>query len=115
MSKLCDQVIETIRAIFPEMLLVEEKCVTYGNQRLFLDIFLPQLGIVVEVHGRQHDEFVEHFHGDAAGFRASKVRDRLKEEWADIEGLTMVILREDDLPVTPDSLLEKIDESSNSN
>lgn len=114
MSKLCDQVIGVVREVFPELLVKTEECVYYGNQKLFLDICLPQLGVVIEVHGRQHDEFVEHFHGDESGFRQSRQRDRNKEEWADLNGYTLVVLRESDLPVTPDSLLDKINESGNS-
>lgn len=111
MSKLCDQVLGTVRELFPGLLIKTEECVYYGNQRLFIDIFLPQLGVVIEVHGRQHDEFVEHFHGDSRGFKMSRHRDRLKEEWAAEKGYTMVSLREKDLPISPTGLLEKIDES----
>jgi len=113
-SNLCTQVLETLRGIFPELLIKTEHYVNYNNQKLYLDIFLPQLNIVIEVHGRQHDEFVAHFHGDERGYRLSRKRDRLKEEWAHINGYTWVVLRESQLPVTPDSLLELIDVSSNS-
>jgi len=113
MSKLCDQVIGVIREVFPDILVKTEVCVYHNNQRLFLDIYLPQLGIAIEVHGRQHDVFVEHFHGDDAGFRQYRKRDRIKEEWALVNGYTLVVLREKDLPVTADSLLEIINESGN--
>lgn len=113
MSKLCDQVIGVVKSVFPELNIKTEEFVLYKNQKLYLDIFIPQLGIVIEVHGRQHDEFVEHFHSDERGFRLSRYRDRLKEEWVDQSGYTMVILRERDLPITSDVLLERIDEASN--
>ena len=113
MSQLCNQVIQTVKELFPEVLVKTEEFVYFRNQKLFLDIFLPQLGIVIEVHGRQHDEFVEHFHGDSDGFRQSRRRDRLKEEWIAENGYTLVALREKDLPVTPDSLLELIENAGN--
>ena len=106
MSKLCDQVIETFKQVFPEISIKTEEHVEFKGQRLFLDIWVPQFNLVIEVHGRQHDQFVKHFHGDAAGFHASKKRDSLKEEWAIENNYTFVPLRVDQLPVTPESLLE---------
>lgn len=108
MSKLCDQVVSVLREVFPYIRIKTEQFVSFRNQRLFLDIFVPQLNLVIEVHGRQHDEFVDHFHGSASGFRESRRRDSLKEEWVAEQGLTFVVFREHELPVTPESLLEKI-------
>lgn len=113
MSKLCDQVIGTLRDAFPQMRIVTEYSVLYNKQRLFVDIWVPQLFLAIEVHGRQHDEYVRHFHNDAAGFAASKKRDALKEEWAKTEGVTYVVLRENQLPVTKETLLEIISNEGN--
>lgn len=112
MSKLCNQVIVTLKEIFPHARIREEEYVLFRNQRLFLDIFLPQYGLVIEVHGRQHDEFVEHFHGNAKGFREYKRRDSLKEEWIAEKGYTLVALRVNELPITKEKLLERIDVES---
>lgn len=109
MSRICNEVISILKVIFPEALIKTEEFVKYNNQRLFLDIFLPQFGLVVEVHGRQHDEFIRHFHGDAAGFKSYRRRDSLKEEWVAEKGYTLIIIRESDLPLTPDRLLEILD------
>lgn len=106
MSNLCDQVIETFKLVFPEIIIKTEKHVEYKGQRLYIDIWVPQFGLVIEVHGRQHDEFVKHFHVDANGFNASKKRDALKEDWARENNYTFVPLRENQLPVTEESLLE---------
>lgn len=112
MSKLCDQVVEVIREVFPQIRIVREEYVSYRNQKLFLDIFIPQLALVIEVHGRQHDEFVEHFHGSAEKFKSHRRRDSLKEEWVAENGYTLVILRQHQLPITPERLLEVIDDNS---
>lgn len=109
MSNLSEQVIDTIKEIFPQVKLKKEEFVKFRNQKLFLDIWIPQLGLIVEVHGRQHDEFVEHFHTDYRGFSESKRRDRLKEEWAAEEGLTLIVIRENDLPLTKERFLELMD------
>jgi len=113
-SKLCDQVLAVLKEVFPFIRVKTEEFVSFRNQRLFIDIFAAQLDLVIEVHGRQHDNFVEHFHGSAEAFKASRRRDRLKEEWAAEEGLTFVVLREKDLPITAEKLLEAIDEASHS-
>lgn len=112
MSKLCDQVVETLYKCFPQMKILPEEFVDFRGQRLFLDIFIPQLALVIEVHGVQHDEFVAHFHGTSEGLRSQKRRDSLKEEWASEHGYTLIALRESQLPITPDRLLEIIDEAS---
>lgn len=109
MSNLSDQVLSVIMEIFPQIKVKKEELVHYKGQRLFLDFWIPQLGLVVEVHGGQHDEFVEMFHGDGEGFRASKKRDSLKEEWAGINGHAFVVVRESEMPISKESLLEKID------
>lgn len=112
MSKLCNQVIGVLKEAFPCAKIRTEEYVLFRGQRLFLDIFMPQFGLVVEVHGRQHDEFVEHFHGDARGFRESKWRDSLKEEWIAENGYTLIALRVSELPITKEKLLERIDAGS---
>jgi very-short-patch-repair endonuclease len=112
MSKLCDQVVAAFKAAFPQMRVEREAHIRYRNQRLFLDIFVPQLALVIEVHGRQHDNYVPHFHGSIDGFRAYKRRDSLKEEWAAENGLTFISLRETQLPITTEQLLEIIDAAS---
>lgn len=106
MSNLSEQVIGVIKEIYPQLKLKREEYVKFKNQKLYLDIWLPQLGLVVEVHGRQHDEFVEHFHGSNHAFMDSKRRDRLKEEWAAEQGLTYIVIREKDLPLTKERFLE---------
>ena len=41
---------------------------------LYVDFFIPSHSLAIEVHGRQHFEFVAHFHGDRKGFRKSKAK-----------------------------------------
>ena len=48
---------------------------------LYVDFLIPSHSLAVEVHGRQHFEFVVHFHGNRQGFRKSKARDRDKANW----------------------------------
>ena len=111
MSKLSEELYTVFKQLFPEITVKREKHVDYKKQRLFLDFWVPKLSMVIEVHGRQHREFVRHFHEDIAGFRASKKRDALKAEWAAQAGLTMVVIWDDEFPLTKEFLLTRIKES----
>ena len=108
MSKLCDQVVDTLRESFPGMKITRELHVNYEKQRLYIDIWIPQLNLAIEVHGKQHDEFVKHFHGTIEDYWKSNRRDRLKKEWADVNGITYLILRSHELPIDKNRLMEKI-------
>jgi hypothetical protein len=59
---------------------------------LYLDFYVPQLELAVEVHGRQHYEYVAHFHKTRADFRKSLQRDRDKEEWCQINEISLIVL-----------------------
>ena len=59
---------------------------------LFVDFLIPSSSLAVEVHGRQHFEFVAHFHSDMRGFRKSKARDRDKINWLKINSIDLITL-----------------------
>ncbi len=59
---------------------------------LFVDFLIPSHSLAVEVHGRQHFEFVAHFHGNQQGFRKSKARDRDKARWLENNSITLITL-----------------------
>ena len=65
---------------------------------LFLDFFIPNLKIGVEVHGQQHFKYIPFFHKSKAGFMKARARDRDKAEWCDINNITLVVLRFDSSP-----------------
>jgi len=60
------------------------------NSRLSIDFFIPQLGIVIEVDGQQHNKFSKFFHGTIDNFMKQKERDKRKEDWCSINNLTLV-------------------------
>lgn len=108
-SKLAKSVRETLSLAFPNTLIKEEYYVNYKGTRLFFDFHLPTLSILVEVQGRQHHEFVEYFHGDAAAFRGQKKRDKLKVEYAICEEKTLVVIDYNEIPISVMDLLKKIE------
>ena len=58
-------------------------------QGLELDIYYPQYGFAIEVQGKQHEQYVKHFHKNEEDFKKQLIRDQLKRElcnenWIDI-------------------------------
>jgi hypothetical protein len=88
-SELHLQIREILKRLYPSARLLEEVPLP-GSDGLFADFFLPQLGLVVEAHGRQHYEFVKHFHGDMMGFMESKKRDSKKKQWCELNNFRFV-------------------------
>lgn len=113
MSILCDQVIQILNSIFPETRIVEEKSIRVDGKVLYLDIWLPDYDIIIEVHGNQHDSYVRHFHKDSYGFTQAKNRDRIKKNWALSKGYTFIELRTDVLPINEEDLKRIIYDSYN--
>ncbi len=107
MSKLADEMFFLLKETFPHTKIQKEYTIRHAGAVLYVDFFLPLFLIAIEVHGRQHDVFVEHFHGDAWGWKKHKRRDRIKEEWADLNSITYVIIREEDKPKTKEEMLRR--------
>ena len=100
MSRLSDEVRALIVEAFPHYKLWAEYYVNYNNIKLYFDFYLPELKIIFEAQGRQHDHFVEHFHRDAHNFQMYRKRDRFKKEWAYENGVVVVEIRNEDLPMS---------------
>lgn len=93
MSKLADETYAFLKDVFPHNVIIREYYVRYKYTKLFFDFYIKELDILVEVQGRQHDEFVKHFHSDRESFLASKRRDNLKKEYCDKEGFVLLEIR----------------------
>ena len=60
------------------------------SSKLTVDFFIPQIGIVIEVDGEQHNKFQKFFHGTIENFLKQKERDKRKNEWCRINNFQMV-------------------------
>lgn len=100
-----------LKKTFPLLTIQKEYTIIYNGQRLYVDFYLPSFLIAVEVHGRQHDHFVRYFHKNGYGWRGHQKRDGLKEEWADINNITYVVIREKNMPSNKEEMLELIMEA----
>ena len=82
-------------SILEEVKLPGSRCPS-KKSALFLDFFIPTLSLGVEVHGRQHYEFVQFFHKTKAGFLTSRRRDFIKEDWCELNSIELVVLKYSD-------------------
>lgn len=92
---------ELIKAAFPMFRCAEEEPLDteVGGRRstLKVDFLLPDLKVAIEVQGRQHAEYIKHFHGSRDGFEESQARDRAKQEGVEAAGYTLIAV--DDVEV----------------
>jgi len=87
-GKYQSEVGQTIADKYPHDPILEEfPCKGEG---LFLDFFLPRRMFAVEVQGSQHSSFNSFFHSDITTFKASQARDKLKEQWCKVNGITLI-------------------------
>jgi len=107
MSELADKIYDLLKEIFPHNIIIKEHYVNYKGSRLFFDFYIKDLNIVFECQGRQHTEFVEHFHQDRDGFFESLKRDNLKKEYTEIDKIPFVIIEYNE-NINKDKLLQKI-------
>jgi len=93
MSKIADKIYEILNGMFPRLSaprITKELYIHYKGQKLFFDFFIKELGVYVEVQGRQHTEFVKHFHGEKEAFQSQKMRDNLKIQYVEEKGQCLV-------------------------
>ncbi len=92
-SKLHQSALETLRIIYPAIRVCEEVPVKVRpGLTLYLDIYVPHLEMILEVHGKQHYEYIEHYHGQPHRFGRSQLNDDLKQEWCKINNFRYVEL-----------------------
>jgi hypothetical protein len=109
-SALHRRVAELFRSLFPQFKIFEEESidVVVDGRRttLFVDIIVRELSLVIECHGRQHFEFVPHFHQTRDGFARSVQRDRAKADAVIAAGYSYLVVRYDqESQLTPELLM----------
>lgn len=93
-SKLYLKALEIIKEEFPFVHICEEVSIKIDKfTTLRLDILMPSIALVVEIDGKQHDEYVSHFHDDKISFAQSQGRDSQKEAWCDINKFKIIRLK----------------------
>lgn len=93
-SKLHEKALSIIKELVPLTIVCEEVPIKIKRGKtLYLDIFLPDYNIAIEVHGKQHYEFVKAFHGYAHRFGRAQLNDTLKREWCELNGIRIIELK----------------------
>jgi hypothetical protein len=96
-SSLHEKARSVIKEIFPTLSVYEEVTLP-GSKKigrsslLYADFFLPEIMLIVEVHGKQHYEYCSFFHKDKMDFLKSRKRDIDKIEWCEINNIKIVAL-----------------------
>lgn len=83
---------ELIKKLYPLYSCYEETKLCGTKNDLYVDIFIPSIGLAIEVQGIQHTEFNPFFHQNIAGFARAKARDNEKKEWCNLNNITLVEL-----------------------
>ena len=71
-------------------ILCEFPCVGI-SPTLYLDyVILGSVRLAFEADGRQHKEFIPHFHGTRANFARQKINDLTKERWCMVNNVKII-------------------------
>lgn len=87
---------ELLKSLYSGYNILEEPQIPGARMPLYLDFFIPNLDIAIEVHGEQHYKYVPFFHKTKANFFKSLKRDRTKEEWCLKNKIRLVVLKYDE-------------------
>ena len=112
-SALHTKVRDLLREIYPQYTVSEEGAVKVSlgsrSTTVFVDLQVKELGLCIECHGRQHFEFVPHFHGTRNGFTEAVARDQAKARFIQTSGMSYLIIRfDEERTLTRRKLLNKI-------
>lgn len=90
-SKLSDALFSKIREVLPGYGVLEEFPTVGLSPVLSIDfVILSGIRLAFEADGRQHSEFVPHFHGTRANFARQKLNDVKKEQWCIANNIKLI-------------------------
>lgn len=77
---------------YPTLQILEEVSINLRkNETLYLDFYLPLKKMCIEVHGEQHYKFVGFYHSNMLSFLKAQKRDKEKQEWCELNGITHIV------------------------
>lgn len=106
-SKLHTDTLVLLRALYPNMVVQEERRVKTPAGNLPVDILLPSMHVAFECQGIQHFEFTPRFHRSPQDLVDQQTRDRLKANALRSAGWSVVVIRYDE-KLTAKKLAKKI-------
>jgi len=63
---------------------------------LYLDFYIPQIMLAIEVHGQQHYKYTPFFHKNKADFAIAKAKDEDKISWCELNKIDIIVLKYSD-------------------
>lgn len=108
MSRQADHIYELLTRTFLHNIITKEKYIKYMGQQLFFDFYIKDFALFFEIQGRQHSEYVGHFHGDRQGYLDMKHRDNLKLRYCQENNIDLILINYDEKINTPDEMIKKI-------
>lgn len=111
MSRGAEELLRIVQELYPHQRIdLEHNVARHGS--LFLDIYLPGLGLAFEYDGEQHFKYIEHFHGSRQGFAQARKRDHDKDDRCDELKITLIRVAYNE-EMSRDLVLDKIEEALN--
>ena len=99
-SKLHKTVYDFCKKRFPLFTIFQEYTIFVNNkgmkEHLYVDIFIKELNLAIELNGVQHYKTNNFFYNGSFEFKKAKERDKLKQEWCQINGVALAIFKYDD-------------------
>lgn len=95
-----------LKELYPNYDVIYEATLPNGMR---FDCFVKQIGVVVELDGKQHTQFVKHFHRDENGFLLQQLKDSKKDSIAAEMGIRLLRINQWDCPKTKEELKSLID------
>lgn len=92
--------------LYPSREIIYEYPLYELNQRI--DIYIPSLALALEYNGRQHYDFIEHFHKDFETFKYHMELDRKKREYLLLHGIKLIEIPYNAMVKDKEELLEII-------
>jgi len=74
---------------FSMYLIAEE--VPIPGESLYIDFYICNKNLAIEVHGEQHYKFNPHFFNDKLAYYKSQNRDLKKEQWCNLNKIRLVV------------------------
>lgn len=95
-----------LKELYPYYDVIYEATLPNGMR---FDCFVKQIGVVIELDGKQHTQFVKHFHRDENGFLLQQLKDSKKDSIAAEMGIRLLRINQWDCPKTKEELKSLID------
>lgn len=104
------QVYEWLVELYPNQEVVYEHSI--GELGMRIDLFLPLIGLAIEIQGRQHREFNSFFHKDEIAWNQGILYDKKKKEYLLSKGCKFLEIHDNIKISSAQELKEYIDKNS---